>query len=98
MNDRVDLDINITINTGGELLVNTLESVWIAADQISGLMEYFGEKLEGIKLYPDDSESRRTLGVTLSALGLISREARRMESVFKNLYEIALSAAVEATA
>jgi hypothetical protein len=94
MRDYVELDISITINAGAELLTNTLEDAWVAAYQIADLVEYFRGRLEGMRL-PDDPESCRAFNAALSGMGLISRDAGRIEETLRKLHELTECAAGE---
>ena len=83
--DWVELDINITINCGGDRLVNVLEDTAITVGAISKLAGHFRNTLTSSTDEP-----------VIAALHLIAREAGRVEVYLRDLSEIAQSVAAEA--
>ena len=84
--DWVELDINITINCGGDRLVSVLEDAVITVGAINSLAEHFRNTLTSSTDEP-----------VVAVMHLIAREAERVEVYLRNLCEIAESAASEAT-
>jgi len=71
-----------------ERIVHVLEDSWVAVEQIADLIEYFGGKLDGMRV-PDVWDARHSFDAALSAFALISRDARGVTEALRKTHEMA---------